>query len=150
MITYQVEPWALYYRDCQALWRMHYDEIAARKDRRAMSPDIPAYEALDAAGQLLIVVARSAGEMVGYQLSVARRHMHYDVFCGFEDAYFLHPGHRKGMAGVRLIREAREALKRRGCQEIFFHSTAQKPLDRLFQFLGFGLSHTVHSQWIGD
>jgi L-amino acid N-acyltransferase YncA len=150
LITYAVEDWQTYFRDCQELWREHYEEIAARKDRMAMDPDVPTYERAQAENVLVIVSAREAGKMVGYVVCVTRRHMHYNVYCGFEDAYFLSASHRQGMAGVRLIKEAVKALKRRGCQWVFFHSKEHKPLDRIFKFLGFSRADSVHSLWLED
>lgn len=150
MLTFQAEPWAIYYRDCQALWRAHYDELAIRKERMQMKPDVPAYEALERVGSLHILVARENGEMVGYVTSVVRQHLHYaDVLCGFEDAYFLRKSHRKGMAGVRLLREWERAMRGRGVQLICAMTKPWLDMGPLFERLGFAKSDHVYSKWIG-
>lgn len=151
MLTFQAEPWDIYFRDCQALWREHYEELCLRQERMKMKPDVAAYERLEAAGQLHILVAREAGEMVGYILSVVRPHLHYaDVLCGFEDAYFLRKTHRRGMAGARLLREWEKAMKARGCQLAFAMTKPWLDMGLLFERLGFAKSDHVYAKWIGD
>lgn len=151
MITYQVEPWAQYRAGCDGLWRQHYNEIAADKQRMPMRPDEPLYRHLESAGQLQIVVARDAGEMVGYMIFVVRPHPHYaDVLCGFEDAYFVGTGHRRGWTGVKLIRESIRHLKARGAKRVFIHTKKAKDMGRLLTFLGLSHSDEIYSGWIGD
>lgn len=150
MLTYQLEDWATYVRDCQALWWEHWEEIAVQKDRMPMRPDEEAYRALEAAGRLQIVTAREQGVMVGYIVSVVRPHMHYaDVLTGYEDAYFLSKSHRKGMAGVKLIREAIRHMRAVGVQKCFFMTKAALDMGRIFERLGFTKTDIVYSKWIG-
>jgi L-amino acid N-acyltransferase YncA len=151
VITYQLEPWATYFLDCQTLWLEHYDEIAVQKDRMAMKPDVVAYQNLEQLGQLQIVTAREAGQMVGYILSVIRPHLHYaDVLCGYEDAYFLAKSHRKGMAGVRLIKEAIRHMQAAGVRKAFFMTKVALDMGAIFRRLGFTETDIVYSKWIGD
>lgn len=151
MITYQLEDWATYYRDCQDLWLEHYDEIAVQKDKMPMRPDVASYVALEQAGRLQIVTARDDGKMIGYILSVVRPHLHYaDVLSGYEDAYFLSKSHRKGMTGVKLIREAIRYMKAVGVQKAFFMTKVALDMGRIFERLGFSKTDIVYSKWIGD
>jgi L-amino acid N-acyltransferase YncA len=152
MISYALEPWDRYYRDCQPLWPEHWDEIAVDKDRMPMRPDVATYQALDAAGRLQIVVVRDDGRMVGYILSVIRPHLHYaDVLCGYEDAYFLTKSHRRGMIGVNLIREAIRHMKLVGVQKAFFMTKVALDMGPIFERLGFAKTDIVYSKWIaGD
>lgn len=151
MITYQLEDWANYFRDCQGLWLEHYDEIAIQKDRMEMKPDVAAYMALEAAGQLQILTVRDGGRMVGYLLTVIRPHLHYaNVLCGFEDSYFLSKTHRRGMTGVKLIREGIRNMKSVGCRKVFFMTKVFLDMGRIFERLGFSKSDIVYSAWIGD
>lgn len=150
-VTYALEPWDAYYRDCQALWPEHYAEIAVQKDRMPMRPDVEAYQALERAGMLQIVVAREDGRMIGYVLSVIRAHLHYaDVLCGFEDAYFLTKAHRKGFVGVKLLREAVEQMRRAGVRKAFFMTKVAHDAGAIFERMGFTRSDIVYSGWIGD
>lgn len=150
-LTYQLESWATYYRDCQPLWPEHYDEIAVQKDRMPMRPDVAAYQALEAAGRLQIVTVRDDGRMVGYILSVIRPHLHYaDVLTGYEDAYFLSKSHRKGFTGVKLIKEAIRHMKAVGVQKCFFMTKVALDMGPIFERLGFDKTDIVYSRWIGD
>jgi L-amino acid N-acyltransferase YncA len=151
VITYALEPWATYYRDCQPLWPEHYDEIAVQKDRMPMRPDVAAYQALDTAGRLQIVVARDDGRMIGYVLSVIRPHLHYaDVLTGYEDAYFLSKPYRKGMIGVKLLREAVRHMQAVGVHKAFFMTKVALDMGPIFERMGFTKTDVVYSKWIGE
>lgn len=150
MITYHSETWASYFADCQELWHEHWLELAVRKERMQMKPDVEAYMALEASGSLDILVLRSEGRMVGYVLSVVRRHLHYaDVLVGLEDAYFLTKSERRGMVGVRMIREWEKRMQRRGCQLIFAMTKPWLDKGLIFKRLGFAPSDHVYTKWIG-
>jgi L-amino acid N-acyltransferase YncA len=151
VITYTLEAWETYYRDCKNLWPEHYDEIAADKDRMPMRPDVATYRKLEAMGCLQIVVARDDGRMIGYVLSVIRPHMHYaDVLCGYEDAYFLTKAHRRGMVGVKLLREAVEQMRRVGVRRVFFMTKVAHDMSLIFERMGFIRTDVVYSRWIGE
>lgn len=140
----------MYVRDCQGLWAEHYAELALRKDRMQMRPDVRAYEAMEAAGALSILTAREGGQMVGYVLSVIRPHLHYaDTLCGFEDAYFLAKSHRRGMTGVRMLRAWEAEMRRRGAKLIFAMTKPWLDMSPIFKRLGFEVSDIMFAKWIG-
>ena len=123
MITFHTEPWSQYYCDParEALWIEHYEFLAQAHDHKMpMSPDVAQYEALEASGQLEILVAREAGQMVGYSLFVVRRHLHYSAFVAFEDSYFLTARLRRGGNGYRMIAATLDRVWARGAQRAYF------------------------------
>jgi GNAT superfamily N-acetyltransferase len=151
MITFHIESWAQYEADCQELWKLHYDEIAVSKERMPMRPDVTRYKGLEASGQLMILTARKSGAMIGYYLATVMPHPHYaDVLCGFEDSYFVAPAERKGMVGVRLIKEAEKRLKQRGVKKVFVMTKSFKDLGRIFERLGYEQSDICYAKWIGE
>jgi hypothetical protein len=145
MIVWMAEPWATYRAGCDALWREHYDEIAVDK-HMLMKPDEPTYEALERIGQLHVLVGREAGQMVGYVTSVVRPHMHYaDTLVAVEDAYYLTQRCRRGMAGVRMIREWLGAMKRRGVYKAFIVTKPFLDMGPLLERLGGAKAETVYA-----
>lgn len=116
-----------------------------------MKPHVEMYEALERGGMLQILVVRDRGQMIGYMLFSVHPHGHYsDTLCGFEDAYFLNPSHRKGGIGIKMIRESIVHLKRRGVQRIFIHTKKSHDLSRLLEHLGMTHTDEVYSKWIGE
>lgn len=145
MITYQIEEWRTYRSDCDDLWRAHYNEIAGDKSM-PMGPDEALYRDLEARGKLQIVVARTAGVMVGYMIFVVQPHPHYcEVLCGFEDAYFLHSDHRRGWAGVKLVSQSLRYLKLRGVEKWFIHTKKNKDMGRILSRLGGAHTDEIYS-----
>lgn len=148
-ITFALEPWARYYPECLPLWREHYAEFEPfHRGRLPFGPDVAMYEEADRLGRLQILVARSAGVMIGYCLCMVRRHPHYAVICAFEDSYYLAPAWRRGMAGVRLIRRSKEALRARGVSgPIYFMTKEFNSVARLFAWLGLERCDSVWVWW---
>lgn len=151
--TFQIEGWEQYYSDPrrEVLWREHYAELEpSHQGRMAMGPNLEVYRALDRAGQLMVVVAREAGEMVGYTVTVIRPHMHYPTLCGFEDAYYLTPSSRRGSVGYRLILETLKHQRKRGCRKTFWMTKEFASVAKLFQRLGMVKCDEVWTMWLED
>lgn len=150
MISLAVESWDTYYADAAlpGLWAEHFAELGPQQGYSAPAPDVPYFKALDSMGMLQIVVARKRGVMIGYSLMVVKRHPHYTVLCGFEDAYFLASAERKGMAGVRLLLSTLHHLRKRGAKKAFFMTKKLADMSRLFKRLGFEHTDEVFSLWL--
>jgi len=137
-VTFQLEPWSQYYPECQGLWKEHWEEFhPVHLGKMPMAPAVSEYEAMAAMGQLQVMVARSAGKMVGYCLVVVRPHLHYcHTLTGFEDSYFLTKPFRKGLNGLLLLKHSIEALRARGVQVAYFMTKEFNTIERLFLRLG--------------
>lgn len=139
LVTYLVEPWEQYYADPArpGLWLAHYAEFKpVHRELLAFGPDVASYAALAKSGALVCVVARSAGQMIGYCLVVVKRHMHYAAICGFEDTYYLAQEHRRGLVGYELLLTALAECKRRGTVREYWQTKDFLDMSRLFERLG--------------
>jgi RimJ/RimL family protein N-acetyltransferase len=142
--TYQVETWAEYTRDCQALWRELHANHAPHEMQ--MNPNGPAYERLERDGGLRILTVRDDGQMIGYIVFAIYPHPHHsDVLCGFADSFYLAKNHRKGFTGARLIREGICLMKSLGAKRVFFNTDAENASGRLLERLGFGVCGVTYS-----
>lgn len=120
MISFHVEPWQDFKREALHLWGEHWKEIALDKDVIKLDVDYEQYERLDLDGALHVVVARAAGAIVGYHLSILRPHLHYRTsFTAFTDVYYVAPKYRKGMTGVKLFKFVEQTLRARGVQKMY-------------------------------
>lgn len=115
-LSYRVESWADYWPEAEKLWPVHHAEVALDQEMIPLDVDKERYEALDAAGHLHIVTARDdEGRLQGYHLSVVSNHLHYrTTLHAVLDVFWLHPAHRRGLAGYRLFRVVRDTLRARG------------------------------------
>lgn len=152
MITFHNVSWEEYFADpaLWSLWSEHYAEFEFTHEHKLLfGPYIKGYEALWAAGQLEIIVARKDSVMIGYCLMNVRRHMHYDAICGFEDSLFLTKPERRGGIGLKLIEKATEACCKRGCKRIYFTTKAALSFAPLLEKLGFSLEFLGYCLWNG-
>jgi GNAT superfamily N-acetyltransferase len=146
-ITYQVEPWEAYFPECQSLWVQHWVEVALDQTAIPLDPDLARYQAYAEAGHLFILSMRDAGKLVGYFTAIVSGHLHYaGTLMAFVDLFYVLPTYRKGLAGVRLFREAETALRALGVRRIQTATKLHNGLDmsRLLERLGYARAEVAY------
>ena len=117
-LTFQWESFRDISTEGLKLWKQHYAEIALDRDVCQLDPDWAEYHALDEAGVLRILTARSRnGSLVGYVFCRVGGHSHYSStrFAHLE-MFWLHPYFRKGWQPVKMFGEVLRGLKNDGVQ----------------------------------
>jgi len=112
-VTFQVEPFDVFYRDAQHLFHEHLVQTEQSPDDHALK-NLPLAKAMDDLGLLQILTARSRnGLMHGYLMTIVAPTLDApDVLEGWHTIFFASPDIR-GL-GMKLQREALERLKQRG------------------------------------
>lgn len=150
-MNYQQEFLATVEKDIRPLLERHYKDIAVNQDKIKLNPDWEAYHSLEQDGMLKIFTAREQGELVGYFVVIVHRNLHYkDHLFASNDVIFLHPDHRKGRTGIKLIQFSEKCLREDGVSVLAINTKVHKPFDKLMQFLGFSLVERIYSKYIGD
>lgn len=150
-VTYQAEPWEKYVADVQPLWVQHWLSVGLDHAEVPLAPDYARYQALADAGILHVLTMRTVpeGQLVGYHVSLCQPHLHYvTTLTASVDLYYVDPAYRKGLAGVRLFREAERHLQARGVVKIQSGCKVHSGLDmtRLFERLGYVLTDKLFSK----
>lgn len=153
MITAAVEDWAEHFDEVEPILALHWQELALDKDKHAarLDPQWAIYKARHAAGELMTVVLREAGRLVGYFWGFVAPGLHYGSCLTLTcDIFYVLPEWRKGNAGLKLFRAVEVEAKRRGVQRMFMGSKLHKDSSRLFKALGYEPVEVYHSKWIGN
>lgn len=151
MITYQREEWHACLEEMEALWPLHWEEVAGDKDVIKLEPNYAMYDSLVSTGQLHLITARADGKLIGYHVSIVRPHLHYvNSLSAFTDMYFIHPDFRKGMVGVNIFRAAEKSLKQRGVQKMFTGTKLSLDMGRIFERLGWKETERLYTKVIED
>jgi len=116
MITCAVESFTDRIDELKQIIPMHYEELALNKDKVPLSPQWDIYQARDSLGEVLFMVMRENGEMVGYFIGFIAPGLHYSTcLTCIMDIFYIKPEKRgAALPGVRLFRAVEEELKRRG------------------------------------
>ena len=135
MASYAVEPWREFAVEAAVLWPLHWEEIAIDRDKIKLAVDFASFDALDAMGQLHVVVAREAGVIVGYWLGIIRPHLHYrDSLTAYTDVFYVRQESRRDVwVFQKMLDFVEKSLKQRGVQKLFIASKSHKDLSRLFE-----------------
>lgn len=151
-LLFQVETWERYSKDAEALWPLHYQELALNQDRIKLDVDRERYAHGEKDGNLIIVTARDGEKLVGYCLMMIVPHFHYKSSgkMGYVDVYYLLPEYRKGGNGARLFMAMEIALKAIGVRELYQSTKIHKDESRLFEALGYKKSDIILRKYIGD
>ena len=149
MLTYAVEPWALFAKEAEeaGLWRLHWQEIAQDADI-PLVPDHATYSALDQAGQLHVVTARTPdGTLAGYWVGIIRPHLHYaTTLHALTDVYWLVPDQRRGIAGYLLFKAVEMTLRKRGVVKVITATKIYQDVSQLFARLGYRETERVFTK----
>lgn len=149
-MTAHVESLTEHLPELMYLLPLHYEELALNKDKVPLDPQYEVYRERDAAGAVLFVTLRDAGELVGYFVGFIAPGLHYKtcLTCTM-DIFYLRKDKRTGSGGVRLFRFVEAELKRRGVQRWFMGSKVHADASALFKRIGAAPVETYYSKWLG-
>lgn len=139
MTEFSLEDWGAVREQVVRNWPEHYEEAYGDGD---YAPDFEKYDALGALGMLMVVVARRAGELVGYVVVLIQNHLHQkDVLWGCFDSYWLRKDCRAPRMILRLIEAAERLLEGRGVSKLY---ATERTDGRLFAHLGWRAAERVY------
>lgn len=119
------------------LHELHWSETELHRHGLALKPNYAAMSAHDRAGHLLQFTVRNAGTLVGNLRMFVLPSMHTDGLIAEEDTLFVHPDHRDGMLGLKLLRYAEACLRQIGVESIEANSKTLNNADVLLRRMGY-------------
>jgi len=151
MITILPESLDDYLEESKQLLFDHYKEIALDQDKVPLDPRYDIYYERERAGELLSMVMRDSGTVVGYLIAFISPGLHYKTcLTCITDIFFVEDEYRKRGAGKILFEAVEKELRRRGVQRWFMGSKMHKDSTYLFKKLGAKPVEEIYSKWIGD
>ena len=116
----------------------HWQEIANYKKEIPLDVDFDFYRNMDAKGQLLILTARSEGELVGYSIFFLIRNPHYNsTLQAMNDVIYVDPPFRNSRLGLDLIRQSEQHLKGMGVRKMSWHVKTCNDVEQVLHRLGY-------------
>jgi GNAT superfamily N-acetyltransferase len=109
-VEFSTERYAACGREVAELAALHDAEIPGEFP---YDPDLESYRKLDEVGALVIFVAREAGVLVGYVLTIVMPHLQYRVRWG-SGMIFIRKDYRKPRVADRLLAFSEDSLRARG------------------------------------
>lgn len=151
MITCHIESFEQRLDELKTLLPEHYKELALNQDKVPLSPQYAVYIEREKRGELLFVVLRQAGELVGYFIGFIAPGLHYStcLTCTM-DIFYVRKDLRTGRAGVKLFQFVKQELTRRKVQRWFVGSKLHADASALFKYLKFEPCETYYTMWLGD
>lgn len=152
MITIMLESFEERLPELLPLLPLHYEELALNKDKVPLAPQYEIYIERERRGELMFIVVRDAGELIGYFIGFVAPGLHYKTCLTLiMDIFFIHPEHRGSATGYKLFKAAEEEAKRRGVQRMFVGSKCHLDASFLFEQLGYERCEITYTHWLaGD
>lgn len=143
-------------RELPSLFETHWREIALNKKSVKLDPNYELFCKYDIAGVLQLLTLRVQGKLVGYAFCMIGEHLHYasTVWCHI-DMFYVEREYRRGWIGVRMFREIELRAKYKGAkvlcgvEKLHFKNKRNKPVGKLFRYLGYRPIERVYSKLIG-
>ena len=149
MLVCRIETWADLWRDGQELFKQHYDELALHKDAMPMGLDNDFYLGLERRDFLLVVAARRGGELVGYYVGILIAHHPHNKDAGKVatcDMFYVGKEHRRGGAGVKLLRAVENELRKQGVRKATISTKKHFENAALLDALGWEVTDIVRQK----
>lgn len=151
MITIMAESFEERLPELLPLLPLHYLELALNQDKVPLDPQYEIYIERERRGELMFMVARDGGELIGYFIGFVAPGLHYRTCLTLTmDIFYVHPEHRGGNAGYKLLKAVEANAKMRGVQRLFVGSKVHLDASWLFQRLGYVEVERYYTHWLGD
>lgn len=101
-------------------------------------PDLPRYQAMQAAGAARWLGAFDGERMVGYSTLFISPHMYNaSVLCAFNEALFVEPEYRNSSAAYKLWRAVERLASDLGCKLIYWHLSVHSKMPKMMVKRGY-------------
>jgi|SRR6185312_2959936 len=152
MITTSIEKFCDIFEEMKSLNKVHYEEISEHaKHGISLNPDYPAYFAKENAGELLVIVLRDTGKLVGYYIGLIGHSLHYkDCLQCAMDIIYVDPNFRGQSGGKLLMDRLKSECGQRGIRVMTMGcKNAHKIyMEKLLIESGFNAYETHYSFWL--
>lgn len=149
MISFALETFDAAYAEMYPLLEQHYREISTHVHHGVeLKPQVRAYQQREREGALSLVVGREHGQIVAYLYAFIGPGLHYsDCLTAIVDIYYVAPGRRCGMYGVKLFEFAKAEWKRRGVQRAAAGAKLAHDASPILKRVGFAPVEIMHELW---
>lgn len=149
MITTAIESFTETLDELKPLLNDHYHELALNQDTVPLDPQYDVYFERERKGELIFVVMREAGIIIGYFIGFIAPGLHYKtcLTCTM-DIFYICKESRGNGGGAKLFLFVEEELKRRGVERWFVGSKCHKDASYLFEKLGFEKVEIYYSKMV--
>lgn len=128
-----------------------FQQLAAEYEAEAlidgMSPPLPDwdhYERLESAGQVYAYAAALDGALVGFIGMLVQKTPRYDRPLAVSESFFVASAHRKGGAGLKLLRAAEAKAWELGCAGLLVSAPAGGRLAEVLPRSGYGKASEIY------
>ncbi len=145
-VTYQRETARAVRAEIEPLLALHYEEVGQHD--LTLGPDWEAIEKACDEGKLFVLTARRGCVLVGYNALLICRHLHYRETVAQNDVFFVHPEHRNGSIGMKLVRHAEAALIGLGVSKVYYHAKPLNRLGALLEHQGYQFAESIYGKML--
>lgn len=138
-LTYALEPLTpALIAEMIPLQQQYWQEVAGPFHSFPPDVDWPTYLKLELMGALRVIAVRdAAGALAGGAVLTITPHPHYACIVAALPLLFIHPDHRHGRAGLRLVKLAEAEAEKAGAQLLMTHGGVHNNVARIFDHLDF-------------
>jgi len=120
-----------------------YRAEAAIDDLPMPSYEAHIYRSMEAAGLLHILGAHQGDRLIGFLSLIVSVLPHYGMTCATAESYFVDARHRRGGAGIKLLRKAESLSEELGAGVLLLSARPDSPLSVILPRSGYAPANTV-------
>ncbi len=128
-----------------------FDDLAEAYRVEAAIDDLPMptyeahiYRSMEAAGLLHILSAHQGDRLIGFLSLIVSVLPHYGMTCATAESYFVDARHRRGGAGIKLLRKAESLSEELGAGGLLLSARTDRPPSVILPRSGHAPANTVY------
>ena len=147
-VCFQIEKWGDALPELGPLFHELWADVAVDQDRFTAKCDEAKYAALEQAGILHLVTARTEGKLIGYFLMFVTPNAHYHGagLMGFTDMFYLRPEFRRGNTGMKMFAFMEQTLRDKGVVKLYTSHKLHRDRGPMLKALGYKPTDMVYSK----
>lgn len=123
-----------------------YAQESACPEMGAISVNLDAYKAVEAAGCLKVLTAHQNGQMVGFLVMLVNKALHFSAPAATFESFFVARAARQSGAGMALLWEAEAWARELDAKCLFVSAPAGGVLERVLAGKGWRHANTVFAK----
>lgn len=146
-MIYQVELFSDIQEEIKPILKLHYDEVEQDKEAVPMDVDYDQFRNLETANLLNVCTARIDNVLVGYIITMISKHLHHKgTLFGLVDMYYIIKEHRKGFAGINLLKFHEVQMRKLGVIKVMTMVKIEHDHSKILERLGYKEIEKLYSK----
>lgn len=146
-MTVRIEPIKIKFllEHATELFEAHKDEVVSAPSLMRVKPNAESYSTLESLDAVYCLAALDGMQLIGYSVTFIFDDWHdSDRKSASNDLLYVHPDHRRGRLGLRLMQETETEARKRGAHTMLWGARPSSSLSKICERLDYPVENIIY------